>query len=65
MAQIEPFVYEWTSSRKGSVSAEHGIGFMKVDAVYYSKPVEAVRLLSFFNLFDLVVSINVHIVIAS
>ena len=32
---IEPFVYEWTALRRGSVSAEHGIGhtFSKVSVV--------------------------------
>ncbi|KAG8197492.1 hypothetical protein JTE90_007231 [Oedothorax gibbosus] len=26
---IEPFIYEWTVQRKGSISAEHGIGYKK------------------------------------
>ncbi|CAM9019626.1 unnamed protein product [Wickerhamomyces anomalus] len=26
---LEPFVYEWVSSKKGSISAEHGLGFQK------------------------------------
>jgi FAD/FMN-containing dehydrogenase len=26
---IEPFVYEWTAARGGSISAEHGLGQMK------------------------------------
>ena len=25
MDKIEPFLYEWTSQQKGSISAEHGI----------------------------------------
>lgn len=49
LAQIEPFVYEWTASRKGSISAEHGLGFMKPDAVYYSKPPIAVQLMAKFK----------------
>ena len=27
---LEPFVYEWAAARRGSVSAEHGIGQAKV-----------------------------------
>ncbi|CAG0897942.1 unnamed protein product [Cyprideis torosa] len=34
---IEPFVYDWTKSQKGSVSAEHGLGFKKKDFIYHSK----------------------------
>ncbi|XP_022183515.1 D-2-hydroxyglutarate dehydrogenase, mitochondrial-like [Myzus persicae] len=34
---IEPYVYEWTSKYKGSVSAEHGIGFLKSKYLKYSK----------------------------
>ncbi|KAI6132694.1 hypothetical protein EV401DRAFT_1915735 [Pisolithus croceorrhizus] len=36
-AALEPFVYELVASRKGSVSAEHGIGSMKTHALHYSK----------------------------
>jgi len=34
---IEPYVYEWTSKNKGSISAEHGIGFLKSKYLKYSK----------------------------
>jgi FAD/FMN-containing dehydrogenase len=34
---LEPFVFEMTQGWKGSVSAEHGIGSAKVDALKYSK----------------------------
>lgn len=34
---LEPFVYEWTSSKRGSISAEHGLGLMKAQAVGFSK----------------------------
>lgn len=34
---IEPFVYEWTNSAGGSISAEHGLGQMKRDYISYSK----------------------------
>jgi len=43
--RIEPFVYEWTSERRGSVSAEHGLGFMKAHALHYSQPPSAVALM--------------------
>ncbi|KAJ7539328.1 hypothetical protein O6H91_11G087300 [Diphasiastrum complanatum] len=45
LLQIEPFVYEWTSQHKGSVSAEHGLGFMKPHAIHYSKTPETVQLM--------------------
>ena len=28
--QIEPFVYEWVQSKRGSVSAEHGLGLVRM-----------------------------------
>ena len=31
--RLEPFVYEWTSERRGSISAEHGLGQMKADCI--------------------------------
>ncbi|KAF9068060.1 FAD-binding domain-containing protein [Rhodocollybia butyracea] len=34
---LEPFVYEFTASHRGSISAEHGIGLMKTHALQYSK----------------------------
>lgn len=38
---LEPFVYEQVSLMKGSISAEHGIGFQKRNHLHYSKsPVE-------------------------
>ncbi|KAJ6801016.1 putative D-2-hydroxyglutarate dehydrogenase, mitochondrial [Iris pallida] len=40
LAQIEPFVYEWTSSHRGSISAEHGLGLMKANKIHYSKSTE-------------------------
>ncbi|KAK3026542.1 hypothetical protein RJ639_041839 [Escallonia herrerae] len=40
LAQIEPFVYEWTSKHHGSISAEHGLGLMKADKIFYSKSPE-------------------------
>ena len=34
---IEPFVYEWIAERRGSISAEHGIGVMKPAFLSMSK----------------------------
>jgi D-lactate dehydrogenase (cytochrome) len=30
LEEVEPFVYEWVQQRNGSISAEHGLGLMKV-----------------------------------
>ncbi|CAH0557517.1 unnamed protein product [Brassicogethes aeneus] len=43
--KIEPFVYEYTSKFRGSVSAEHGIGFRKPKYIHYSKSQESVQLM--------------------
>uniref|UniRef100_A0A146LKD7 D-2-hydroxyglutarate dehydrogenase, mitochondrial n=1 Tax=Lygus hesperus TaxID=30085 RepID=A0A146LKD7_LYGHE len=42
---IEPFVFEWTSSVGGSISAEHGMGFKKAKFLKYGKSPEAIRLM--------------------
>lgn len=44
-AMIEPFVYEWTSEQRGSISAEHGIGSMKAECLGYSKSKPAIDLM--------------------
>ncbi|KAG2640442.1 probable D-2-hydroxyglutarate dehydrogenase, mitochondrial isoform X3 [Panicum virgatum] len=46
LTQIEPFVYEWTSAQRGSISAEHGLGLMKAEKIHYSKSTEAVQLMA-------------------
>lgn len=43
--EIEPFIYEWVSERKGSVSAEHGLGLKKNNHIHYSKSPESVELM--------------------
>lgn len=43
--RVEPFVYEYTSKLRGSVSAEHGIGFLKTKYLKYSKQPEALHLM--------------------
>ncbi|KAK3866875.1 hypothetical protein Pcinc_027617 [Petrolisthes cinctipes] len=42
---IEPAVYEWTSKVNGSISAEHGLGFLKRNYIHYSKSPSAVKLM--------------------
>ena len=37
MDKIEPYLYQWTSENKGSISAEHGLGFKKRDFMHFSK----------------------------
>lgn len=44
-AAIEPWVYEFTRDRRGSISAEHGLGRMKAIDIFYSQPKEAVRIM--------------------
>ncbi|KAI9193563.1 uncharacterized protein BJ171DRAFT_525038 [Polychytrium aggregatum] len=39
---IEPYVYEWTGGKHGSISAEHGLGLMKADYLGYSKSPEMI-----------------------
>ncbi|XP_044724342.1 FAD binding domain-containing protein [Hirsutella rhossiliensis] len=34
---LEPFVYEWIAKRKGSISAEHGLGLAKKKFIQYSR----------------------------
>jgi len=43
---IEPFVYEFTQRLRGSISAEHGLGFMKGEKIGYSKPARAVQVMA-------------------
>ncbi|XP_011083168.1 D-2-hydroxyglutarate dehydrogenase, mitochondrial isoform X1 [Sesamum indicum] len=46
LTKIEPFVYEWTSKHRGSISAEHGLGLMKANKIHYSKSLETVQLMA-------------------
>lgn len=41
-AVLEPFIYEYLHSVKGSISAEHGIGLMKPNKLHYSKSTEMI-----------------------
>ncbi|KAI6947070.1 hypothetical protein KC318_g14920 [Hortaea werneckii] len=42
---LEPWVYEWVAQRKGSISAEHGLGLAKKSYVQYSRSETMVRLM--------------------
>lgn len=42
---LEPFVYEWIQEKKGSISAEHGLGFQKKNYIGYSKSDVEIRLI--------------------
>jgi len=42
---IEPFLYEYVSERRGSISAEHGIGFSKRKYMHYSRNAPAIELM--------------------
>ncbi|GAA6001940.1 hypothetical protein JCM10207_002389 [Rhodosporidiobolus poonsookiae] len=42
---IEPWIYEATASRNGSISAEHGLGIMKAPYVGYSKSDPAIAVM--------------------
>lgn len=43
--ELEPFVYEWIQKRKGSISAEHGLGLAKKAFVGYSRSETMIRLM--------------------
>lgn len=43
--QIEPFIYEYTTNLGGSISAEHGIGFLKRNYLHRFKPSDAINLM--------------------
>lgn len=49
LSLIEPFIYEWTAKYRGSVSAEHGIGFKKKKFLKYSKTENEIRLMRQFK----------------
>ncbi|XP_044730727.1 D-2-hydroxyglutarate dehydrogenase, mitochondrial isoform X3 [Chrysoperla carnea] len=45
MELVEPYVFEYVSKLKGSVSSEHGIGFKKAHVIHYSKSRSALLLM--------------------
>ncbi|SCU82396.1 LANO_0B06062g1_1 [Lachancea nothofagi CBS 11611] len=42
---LEPFVYEYVSSKNGSISAEHGLGFQKKNYIGYSKNDQEIKMI--------------------
>lgn len=44
-AKLEPFIFEYTAKLRGSISAEHGIGFKKAKYLHYSKDQSAMDLM--------------------
>ncbi|CAI5737524.1 unnamed protein product [Hyaloperonospora brassicae] len=42
---LEPFVFEWTSKYRGSISSEHGIGTHKPSYLHLSKSDDSIRLM--------------------
>ncbi|CEP62382.1 D-lactate dehydrogenase LALA0_S05e04390g [Lachancea lanzarotensis] len=50
---LEPFVYEFVSSKHGSISAEHGLGFQKKNYIGYSKNEQEIAMIKELkNLYD-------------
>lgn len=47
---IEPFIYNYTANLKGSISAEHGIGFLKKKYLKNSKSNEALELMKLLKM---------------
>jgi len=45
MDKIEPYLYEFTSQHRGSISAEHGLGFKKRNFIHFSKSDSAIHLM--------------------
>lgn len=43
--RVDPFVFDFTARLKGSISAEHGIGFKKKDYLKVVKPKETLELM--------------------
>ncbi|XP_065653303.1 D-2-hydroxyglutarate dehydrogenase, mitochondrial-like isoform X1 [Hydra vulgaris] len=53
LSQIEPIIFEYTALHKGSISAEHGIGFKKSKHMHYSRSNGAITLMrNLKNLMD-------------
>ena len=42
---IEPYFYELIGSHKGSISAEHGMGFIKNKYMHYSRSDAAIKVM--------------------
>lgn len=44
-SKLEPYIFEYCSKLRGSISAEHGIGFKKAKYLHYSKDESAIELM--------------------
>jgi len=44
-SEIEPFIYEWASSHRGSISAEHGVGTIKKKYLHHSQTPASIELM--------------------
>lgn len=42
---LEPFIFEEVAKLRGSISAEHGIGFRKSQYLHFSKDESAIQLM--------------------
>lgn len=42
---LEPYIFEEVAKVRGSISAEHGIGFRKTQFIHYSKDETALQLM--------------------
>ncbi|KAG9253365.1 uncharacterized protein F5Z01DRAFT_624234 [Emericellopsis atlantica] len=50
---LEPYVYEWIADKKGSISAEHGLGIAKKNYIGYSRDETTIGLMKQIkNLYD-------------
>ncbi|KAL2717564.1 hypothetical protein V1478_013264 [Vespula squamosa] len=49
-SQLEPFIFEYISSLRGSVSAEHGIGFKKTKYLHLSRTQSEIELMQHLKL---------------
>ena len=55
---IEPYIFEWVSAKRGSISAEHGIGFKKTKYLHFSKSDETPFLAFIQNLTPKMIFLN-------
>ena len=44
-SQLQPFIFEYVSGLRGSVSAEHGIGFTKTKYLHMSRTSSEIKLM--------------------
>jgi FAD/FMN-containing dehydrogenase len=61
---LEPWLYEQVAARRGSISAEHGVGLTKADCIQYSKSDSAIEMMKKVKmLFDPVGILNPYKVV--